>query len=426
MVSLTETTPEQPAQATSTTQPSGVSESGAKPAETITAPPPPPPTTTTTTTTTTATITKISDVAATTSPALNNTGAAITRKPPISHDEDGTNPLDFTGSVDTTNLHALPSPATIRKIDRHLVLDRNGKSHTFRSLYTGRHVARRVLVIFVRHFYCGNCQQYLSLLAKALPPQLLLGLPIPTFIVVIGCGDPGLIDMYISETNCPFPVYSDPTRKLYEELRMIRSLAMGQRPAYMQTHIIKSSVTSVVQGLKQLKSGLALKGGDQRQIGGEFLFEPIEEVPSPVLEKKGGILGASSGEKEGRGGGGGGGEEPDKLGIKHRDSETPSIDGKNMELGGDGFDGVDKVVTWCHRMRNTRDHAELPELMEVLGIEPGLVNLEEAGLGDVSKGGGAADKEKERRERALKERKGTGFSVVGKRMSGVFGGGGEK
>ncbi len=58
---------------------------------------------------------------------------------------------------------------------------------------------------------------------------------------------------------------------------------------------------SIGQGLKQIGSGLALKGGDQKQVGGEFLFE--------------------------------GGE-----------------------------------VRWCHRMRNTRDHVEVPELREVLGL----------------------------------------------------------
>lgn len=63
--------------------------------------------------------------------------------------------LDFHGSVDTNN--ELPSPETIRRIDNYLVLDRDGKSHTFRSLYTGRHAARRVLIIFVRHFFCGVC-----------------------------------------------------------------------------------------------------------------------------------------------------------------------------------------------------------------------------------------------------------------------------
>lgn len=70
-------------------------------------------------------------------------------------DDDGVNPLDFSGSVDSN--HDLPTPATIRKIDNYVVLDRDGKSHTFRSLYTGRHTARRVLIIFIRHFYCGVC-----------------------------------------------------------------------------------------------------------------------------------------------------------------------------------------------------------------------------------------------------------------------------
>lgn len=74
--------------------------------------------------------------------------------PPLAtdhHDHDVE--LDFDGAVDTN--HDLPTPETLRKIDKYVVLDRDGRSHTFRSLYTGRHVARRVLIIFVRHFFCG-------------------------------------------------------------------------------------------------------------------------------------------------------------------------------------------------------------------------------------------------------------------------------
>lgn len=60
---------------------------------------------------------------------------------------------DFHGEVVTND--ELPSAETIRRIENYIVLDRHGKTHTFRSLYTGRSVARRVLVIFVRHFFCG-------------------------------------------------------------------------------------------------------------------------------------------------------------------------------------------------------------------------------------------------------------------------------
>jgi hypothetical protein len=63
------------------------------------------------------------------------------------------NPLDFQGEVQTNN--NLPSLETLRKLEDYTVLDESGKSHTFRSLYTGHNVARRVLIIFVRHFFCG-------------------------------------------------------------------------------------------------------------------------------------------------------------------------------------------------------------------------------------------------------------------------------
>jgi hypothetical protein len=65
----------------------------------------------------------------------------------------GDDGLEFEGSVDSN--HDLPTPETIRKIDNYVVLDKDGKSHTFRSLYTGRHTARRVLIVFIRHFFCG-------------------------------------------------------------------------------------------------------------------------------------------------------------------------------------------------------------------------------------------------------------------------------
>jgi hypothetical protein len=208
--------------------------------------------------------------------------------------------------------------------------------------------------------------------------------------------------MYAAATNCPFPIYADPTRKLYAELGMVRSLALGQRPAYMKKHLVKSSLESIAQGLKQIPKGLALKGGDSKQIGGEFLFEPVNLTTS------------SSSNPMGTTAGGGGGEEEDGVSppraweeqkpkqgedslsssdaTRKRISET-SLDGK----GEPGNEGEDKVVTWCHRMKTTRDHVEIPELMEVLGLD---------GHGRPLTG------DRERWERALRERKGTGTSLA--------------
>ena len=224
--------------------------------------------------------------------------------------------IDFEGDVKVSN--KLPTVAELKKVADLPVLDAGGKSQPFKNIYSGEKATQRVLVIFVRHFFCGvspspppplttspdaskNCQEYLRTLSSSLRPDALLALPTPTQIVVIGCGHPDLISMYRQTTACPFPIYADPTRKLYDHLGMTRTLDLGpSRPEYMQKSLLYVMLASFVQSLK---SGWgAIQGGDYRQVGGEFLFD-------------------------------------------------------------------DGNVTWGHRMRNTRDHAEIPALRNVLGLD---------------------------------------------------------
>jgi hypothetical protein len=65
---------------------------------------------------------------------------------------------DFTGDVETDN--KLPSQETLKKIENVILLDKDGKGVPFKSLYTGPNVPRRVLVIFIRHFFCGVSSPY--------------------------------------------------------------------------------------------------------------------------------------------------------------------------------------------------------------------------------------------------------------------------
>lgn len=289
----------------------------------------------------------------------------------------------FTGELTTSN--TLPSQSTIDKIGDYIVLDRHGRTHPFKSLYTGKNVARRVLVVFIRHFFCGNCQEYLRSLSEAITPDALLRLPISTFIAVVGCGDPHLIDDYATETGCPFPIYTDPTRRLYEELGMCRTLAMGPKPAYVRRSFAHTIATGVTQGLRNVKKGLAFKSGDQKQVGGEFLFEPFT-LSSPLDDDP-----------------------------HHRHLVSPVSMSRKLSVGfnslGDGTkrdevrkerNGIEeKRVSWCHRMRTTRDHAEIPELMEVLGL-------------DELEGGidGPLGVDLKRWSKAKEERKGTGLSLA--------------
>lgn len=261
--------------------------------------------------------------ASTTTPGSQRTSAERGASPAPSLPKlDISKPQDFDGEVVTNDVPPLND--LVRQLDDYLVLDREGKTHTFRSLYNGRNSARRVLVIFVRHFFCGNCQDYLLALSEAITPEALISLPVSTSIVVIGCGDPALISMYTDATNCVFPVYTDPSRKLFDTLGMIKTLQLGQRPQYTRKHMASTVVTGVLQGLKQVKSGLATKAGDQRQVGGEFLFEPAE-ITSPI--------------------------------------PTPNEEKKENE-----YSSEEKSITWCHRMKSTRDHTEIPELKKLLGL----------------------------------------------------------
>ncbi|KAM0261865.1 hypothetical protein ACHAQJ_002068 [Trichoderma viride] len=307
------------------------------------------------------------DVAAHYAPSASDKASSHRRSKPPSLDIDKTRPQDFDGELSTTN--EIPSAEVQKMIEDYIVLDRHGKSRTFKSLYMAGNVARRVLVIFIRHFFCGNCQEYLRTLSEAITPDALLRLPISTFITVVGCGDPGLIDMYAKETGCPFPIYTDPTRSLFDALGMVKTLTMGTRPAYTKKSTSRGIFDSIVQGLKHVPKGLALKSGDHRQVGGEFLFEPFH-IATPISTPK---------------------EEQDpKFGsFEEPDSGKGKVEEERAE---------EKKITWCHRMRTTRDHAEVPELMEVLGLDSTTHK--------------PAVKDEKRWEEATRSRKGTGATMA--------------
>ena len=181
--------------------------------------------------------------------------------------------------------------------------------------------------------------------------------------------------MYARETSCPFPIYTDPKGQLFSTLGMVKTLTPGEKPAYMRKGMLGGALSSIGQGLKQISNGLALKSGDHRQVGGEFLFEPYDlatPITTPQYEQKK-IAGNTNTLDTGLSGAVAGG-----------------IDG-----AGEGH-AEEKKVSWCHRMRSTRDHTEMPELMEVLGLE----------------GHGRPAEDQEVWKKALATRKGTGTSLA--------------
>lgn len=60
---------------------------------------------------------------------------------------------DFSGDIDVSS--KLPSQKDLENVADLPVLDVDGQPHPFKTLHTSQDGPQRVLIIFIRHFFCG-------------------------------------------------------------------------------------------------------------------------------------------------------------------------------------------------------------------------------------------------------------------------------
>ncbi|KAI1964151.1 hypothetical protein LOZ58_002014 [Ophidiomyces ophidiicola] len=221
-------------------------------------------------------------------------------------------PMAENASASSGVPEALPTEHDLDQAFKIPILDSYGKEQLFGDVFDNLRAQEksRVMVIFVRHFFCGSCQDYIQTLSSSIPPPS--SLPSNTSLVIIGCGATSLIPMYAKETSCPFQIYTDPSSRLYSIFGMTRTWSLGPVPEYLRHSTFALVVKGISQGLRRTFNGDALKSGDMAQVGGEFFFE-----------------------------------------IKPKSQEN----------------GRDIIVTWGHRMKTTRDHTEVPELKRIMGLD---------------------------------------------------------
>jgi hypothetical protein len=126
--------------------------------------------------------------------------------------------------------------------------------------------------------YTQACQSYLRALSKAISLQTYFTLPVPTSITIIGLGSPLMIPSYRRVTNTPFPIYADPTRRLYKALGMSWTLKPGYRCEYMDGINEYKWLKGQFDQVKEEDKSLRLKGGNLLWVGGEFMFRQGEAV----------------------------------------------------------------------------------------------------------------------------------------------------
>ncbi|PCH34359.1 hypothetical protein WOLCODRAFT_160820 [Wolfiporia cocos MD-104 SS10] len=151
------------------------------------------------------------------------------------------------------------------------VYDDQGNAVAFGTLYQDQ----KTIVVFIRHFFCGSCQQYVIQLATVSPHTLAQA---NTRLVIIGCGDWHLIKNYRETTGYSGALYADHSRALYHLLALTTSLALTLAGQEKRGYLAgRSFVANVVKSIWDgpLKNPQHIgKQGDISQLGGDFILGP--------------------------------------------------------------------------------------------------------------------------------------------------------
>ncbi|KAL4066937.1 AhpC/TSA antioxidant enzyme-domain-containing protein [Scleroderma yunnanense] len=168
--------------------------------------------------------------------------------------------------------HAMPTSKQLMDAASCVVIAENGIRVPFSDILKDK----KTIVIFIRHFWCAMCQDYMFSLSSTVDPKLLK--QANTNLVVIGNGSFNMIKSYRQIFHTPFAIYTDPSMRLYSALGMMnpgKTSAKSQikRGSYVR-HGNMSGLAMVVANAVRVGMPIWEKGGDPAQLGGEFVFGP--------------------------------------------------------------------------------------------------------------------------------------------------------
>ncbi|TFK66430.1 hypothetical protein BDN72DRAFT_961750 [Pluteus cervinus] len=165
----------------------------------------------------------------------------------------------------------IPSAEALERVSELEVDNTKGEKVKFGSLYA----EQKVIVVFIRHFFCGACQAYVEKLATVATSDLEAT---NTKLVVVGCGEWSAIQTYKETTTFQGELYADPSRDVYHALGMDIENMKGtpsneQRKSYLTLGALSSALMSIWRGPVKNPTLLG-KQGNLSQLGGEFVLGP--------------------------------------------------------------------------------------------------------------------------------------------------------
>lgn len=188
-------------------------------------------------------------------------------------------------SEDLFNEYYKPNSDELQTIGSLPVITESGLRIRFGDLWA----RQKTLIVFIRHFRASACQDYVRSVASEVDIEALerAGLK----IVLIGLGPHHLITPYKHLTQTPFPVYTDPTLSIHKALGMnLRTTDPG--PDSECGYYVGNTTATTHNGgpfgfghsLSRLRHKLATfplfeRAGDPNQLGGEFVLGPDPARP---------------------------------------------------------------------------------------------------------------------------------------------------
>ncbi|BEJ11799.1 hypothetical protein CspHIS471_0202590 [Cutaneotrichosporon sp. HIS471] len=136
----------------------------------------------------------------------------------------------------------------------------------------------RVMLLFLRHFWCGPCQDYTLESISTLDTKLLAANNVKVY--VIGSGHWKLLKPYRSLFQCPFPFFTDGPRKLFNLLGLIKKASVlpfkypwkdAERGGYNHRPLMKQAVAGFKNAFLHMPMAYP---GHWTQLGGEFILSP--------------------------------------------------------------------------------------------------------------------------------------------------------
>ncbi|KAK4687207.1 hypothetical protein P7C73_g2911, partial [Tremellales sp. Uapishka_1] len=148
------------------------------------------------------------------------------------------------------------------------VIDEDGNSLRFGDLVR----SRKTVVIFIRHWFCPLCAQYMNSILAEVSPESLEEANVD--LVIIGNGSQKMLDGYKNKAfKCPFKMYTDPSLRLYRALGLTRQTGDAGADEDKGEYLVQTAMEATVQTIKRATKMPLRAPGHFTQLGGEFVFD---------------------------------------------------------------------------------------------------------------------------------------------------------